>query len=343
MSERKALQKHYPPDFDPSKIKRSKKKPAKSASATLQTVRLMLPKSIRCTTCGEYMSVSSKFNARKENIIEDNDKSEGYLGIKRYRFYIRCRRCASEIRFRTDPKTAGYIIEYGAKSLHEDIESKREVDETLEDRLNRLEQEQKEMEEQDRDGNPLGVSATTRGYGKDALEELESKVQDAQREEAMQDQIDALRTRNARIETAISQGNLLDRVHSSIQSAPLDDDEETRLQQEDELLARAVFRDSNGQRIKRLTMDNSLDLKTPMNTNMLVNNSQTTSAPDSAPLLSSPKSIPSSRMRSDHSVLGISQSGSNGIVKPIVNAKSTINSLGIVTKKKPKTKFKSLV
>ncbi|XP_017010207.2 splicing factor YJU2 [Drosophila takahashii] len=104
MSERKVLNKYYPPDFDPSKIPRMK-----LAKNRQYTVRLMAPFNMRCKTCGEYIYKGKKFNARKEDV--DN---ETYLGIRIYRFYIKCTRCLQEISFKTDPQNTDYEIEAGA-------------------------------------------------------------------------------------------------------------------------------------------------------------------------------------------------------------------------------------
>lgn len=48
------------------------------------TVRLMAPFNMRCKTCGEYIYKGKKFNARKEDV-----ENEDYLGIRIYRFYIK--------------------------------------------------------------------------------------------------------------------------------------------------------------------------------------------------------------------------------------------------------------
>lgn len=73
------------------------------------TVRLMAPFNMRCKTCGEYIYKGKKFNARKEDVEGDD-----YLGIRIYRFYIKCTRCLQEISFKTDPKNTDYEIEAGA-------------------------------------------------------------------------------------------------------------------------------------------------------------------------------------------------------------------------------------
>lgn len=73
------------------------------------TVRLMAPFNMRCKTCGEYIYKGKKFNARKEDV-----ENETYLGIRIYRFYIKCTRCLQEISFKTDPRNTDYEIEAGA-------------------------------------------------------------------------------------------------------------------------------------------------------------------------------------------------------------------------------------
>ena len=105
MGERKVLNKYFPPDFDPTKIPRKNKFQINPNFV----VRMMLPMSVRCTTCGEYMYKGKKFNSRKEDVIGDD-----YLGIKKYRFYIKCCVCNNEIAFKTDPKNQDYVCESGS-------------------------------------------------------------------------------------------------------------------------------------------------------------------------------------------------------------------------------------
>lgn len=69
----------------------------------------MAPFNMRCVTCGEYIYKGKKFNARKEDV-----ENETYLGIRIYRFYIKCTRCLQEISFKTDPQSTDYVIEAGA-------------------------------------------------------------------------------------------------------------------------------------------------------------------------------------------------------------------------------------
>eukprot|EP01039_Chlorochromonas_danica_P000030 gene30-33_t len=103
MGERKVLNRYIPPDFDPSllpKMKRDRKQ--------MMEIRMMLPFSLRCKTCGEYMYRGTKFNSKKE------DTEEYYMGIRIIRFYIKCTVCNAEITFKTDPKNSDYECESGA-------------------------------------------------------------------------------------------------------------------------------------------------------------------------------------------------------------------------------------
>eukprot|EP00053_Salpingoeca_punica_P007675 m.69903 g.69903 ORF g.69903 m.69903 type:complete len:371 (-) comp14274_c1_seq1:168-1280(-) len=104
MSERKVLNKYFPPDFDPAKIPRRKMPKDRQYK-----VRLMAPFNMRCLTCQEYIYKGRKFNAVKETV-----EGEDYLGLHIFRFYIRCTKCCSEIAFKTDPKNTDYVCEIGA-------------------------------------------------------------------------------------------------------------------------------------------------------------------------------------------------------------------------------------
>merc|ERR1719359_349722 len=72
-----------------------------------------------------------KFNSRKEDVIGDD-----YLGIKKYRFYIKCCVCNNEIAFKTDPKNQDYVCESGATR---NFESWRQQDEAEENAMSALE------------------------------------------------------------------------------------------------------------------------------------------------------------------------------------------------------------
>jgi ribulose bisphosphate carboxylase small subunit len=153
MSERKVLNKYYPPDFDPSKIPRMKLPRNRQ-----YTVRLMAPFNMRCVTCGEYIYKGKKFNARKEDV-----EGEDYLGIRIYRFYIKCTRCLQEISFKTDPRNTDYEIEAGATRNFMALK-------LAEEQAEREEDERKE----DEATNPMKLLENRTKQSKQELERLES-------------------------------------------------------------------------------------------------------------------------------------------------------------------------
>ncbi|KAK3190545.1 Pre-mRNA-splicing factor cwf16 [Lecanicillium sp. MT-2017a] len=214
MSERKVLQKYYPADFDPREITR--RRGPKQTGPKLQTVRLMAPFSMKCLSCGEFIYKGRKFNSRKET-----DQEQKYLNIQIFSFHIKCTRCSAEIIFRTDPKNNDYAMVKGAVRNIEPWRNRDEADESLEQRLDRLEREEAEAAgEEDRN----------------AMEELEAKNADARREMAAADALDEIRQRNARIHRSEKEG--VDFADAVLR--PEDDDRE-RQDREDGEAARLAF------------------------------------------------------------------------------------------------------
>ncbi|KAG8826897.1 hypothetical protein FRC19_006770 [Serendipita sp. 401] len=209
MSERKVLNKYYPPDFDPSKIPRGKR-PKNSQ----QVVRLMAPFSMRCNTCGEYIYKGKKFNARKETV-----DGEDYFGIRIFRFYIKCTLCSAEITFKTDPKNTDYLAEHGASRNFEPWREERIANE--EDRLAKMEEEE---------NNPMRA--------------LENRTVDSKREMDILDALQDIRARNARNERVDDQA-IQDMLARRLEEEELDEDEETKQRrlwdEEDQKEAEKVF------------------------------------------------------------------------------------------------------
>ena len=163
------LNRYVPPDFDPKiipKFKRDKFKPSE--------VRTMLPFSMRCETCGEYMGRGKKFNSRKEYC-----QGEDYMKIRRWRFLVKCCVCNAEISFKTDPKSTDYEIEYGAVR---NFEVWKENDAAIE------EDEQERGQEDE-----------------DAMKSLENRTLDSKLEMDVLDTLDeikAMNQRHERVDTA---------------------------------------------------------------------------------------------------------------------------------------------
>ncbi|ONK78647.1 uncharacterized protein A4U43_C02F20990 [Asparagus officinalis] len=147
MGERKVLNKYYPPDFDPAKIPRRRQPKNQQIK-----VRMMLPMSIRCQTCGTYIYKGTKFNSRKEDVI-----GETYLGIQIFRFYFKCTKCSAELTIKTDPQNSDYVVESGAGRNYEPW---REEDETV------------DKEKRKREAEEMG----------DAMKSLENRAMDSKQD-----------------------------------------------------------------------------------------------------------------------------------------------------------------
>ena len=95
------LNKYYPPDFDPRMMPKGKSKKNMRCE-----VRMMLPMTVQCKKCGEYM-----YRGRSTVVVEYLD--ENYLGIRKVRFYGKCSVCANPFTMKTDPENEDYEVEEG--------------------------------------------------------------------------------------------------------------------------------------------------------------------------------------------------------------------------------------
>ena len=76
----------------------------------------------------------TKFNSKKEDVVGDT-----YLGIKKYRFIMKCTGCNADYSIVTDPKGGDYAVEHGvtrnfehwvaSKQAREEAEKEREDEE----------------------------------------------------------------------------------------------------------------------------------------------------------------------------------------------------------------------
>ena len=189
MGERKVLNFYVAPDFDATIIPRQKRDYTK-----LIEVRTMLPFSMRCNTCGEYMYRGKKFNSRKETM-----QGEEYMGIRKFRFYIKCSVCSAEITFCTDPKNSDYECESGALR---NFEMWRENDAIVKE-------DEKQREEEDK---------------VDAMKALENRTLDSKVEMDVLDALDeiqAINRRHERVDTNSVLGSLFDRSELAASQAKL--------------------------------------------------------------------------------------------------------------------------
>lgn len=217
MSERKVLNKYYPPDFDPTKIPKIRR--PKNYRPGVFSIRVMAPFNMRCNTCGEYIYKGKKFNSRKETV-----ENETYLGLHIFRFYIKCPRCIAEIAFKTDPQNTDYELEAGATR---NFEATRTAE-----KMALQEQKEKEAEEAN---NPMKVLENR----------TKASCQEIQMLETLED-LRELRHRHARVDT-----------EKMLQQNKEKNERLLALQEEeDEAFVRSIFgSDGNGIVIKRLNSD----------------------------------------------------------------------------------------
>ncbi|AAS50794.1 ABR024Cp [Eremothecium gossypii ATCC 10895] len=181
MSERKAINKYYPPDYDPEQAERQVRqlsKKLKTMHRDTVGIRLMTPFSMRCLKCSEYIPKFRKFNGKKELL------PERYLDtIKIYRLSIRCPRCNSTISFRTDPNRGDYTMEAGGERnyVRDDARSPHiKPDETTDETLQRLLREEAE------------AARPADSAGEDRMQELEKRLARLQQEQHDAEEIDRL-------------------------------------------------------------------------------------------------------------------------------------------------------
>jgi chemotaxis protein histidine kinase CheA len=222
MGERKVLNKYIPPDFDPAKIPRSKKGTGVKAQ---QKVRMMLPMSIRCDTCGNYITKGTKFNARKEDVI-----GEDYLGITIFRFYFRCNRCSAEIAMKTDPKNSDYVVEAGAKRNFEPWREKDEAQAAAD-----------EQQEREEEGN--------------SMKALENRTLESKREMDIMAALDEMRSLNAR-HAKISSADAIGALRAQSEADRL------AAEEAEEAMAKRVFEEAKARTagfVRRLDSDEDED------------------------------------------------------------------------------------
>jgi Saf4/Yju2 protein len=202
MGERKVLNKYIPADFDPSLVPRGKKLSAKDGTVP---VRMMLPFSVQCDNCHTFLYRGRKFNSKKEAMGGPDGK---YLGITRWRFYIKCTHCSRPLTFLTDPKNADYEMESGGTRNYEIQKDKVATEDQISAEIEREEQE-------------------------DPMKALENRVLESKSEMADLDNLEEIKAMNARHVKLLATGKL---PHMKEEADPT----EIELTAEDEALVKSI-------------------------------------------------------------------------------------------------------
>ncbi|CAK7902541.1 splicing factor Yju2p [[Candida] anglica] len=267
MSERKGINKYYPPDYDPSKVPKRQK----VGNQDLK-IRMMAPYSMRCLKCNEYIAERRKFNAKKEIT------KETYMNVKIIRFHITCPRCNNSITFKTSPQTAGYVPESGAVRNYEPMKKVADIvpkdrAETEDEILERLEKEELEdqsyqMIKEKRKRNPFWQKDEgLKGGDGDIMANLEKKLQQQQKEHEINEHLEQLQARQEHIRQQGGDENVVSTAQERITNeiAQLEKSKNEIFDKEDSELAKRAFanfrneRDSSPSTVDASNLEKSSD------------------------------------------------------------------------------------
>jgi len=120
MTDRKQINKYYPPDYDPSKGSLNtqlgqhplRKRAAKLASEGILVVRFELPVNAWCTHCNKHIGKGVRYNAEKK-------KAGMYYSTTIWEFTMKCHLCMGKMVIRTDPASSQYIFVSGLRKKEE--------------------------------------------------------------------------------------------------------------------------------------------------------------------------------------------------------------------------------
>lgn len=169
-----------------------------------------------------------KFNSRKETVA-----GEEYLGIKIFRFYIKCVRCGEEIAIKTDPQHGDYTVESGASRNFEPWKLRDEAE---------------------------AAAAAERAAEEegDVMKQLENKTMENKEQMDAIEALDELRSLNERRATIDAEQLLAASAAFHAQKPAL--------QEEDQKLVESLFpeydsssSDDNSPAVKKLAMANATD------------------------------------------------------------------------------------
>ncbi|KAJ2849399.1 Protein saf4 [Coemansia brasiliensis] len=119
MAERRAVNKYYPPDWDPSHGSANAyvgqhplRDRARKLNEGILIVRFELPFSIWCGGCNSMLATGLRFNAEKKKI-------GNYYSTPIWSFRMKCRECGHWFEIHTNPKETTYDVADGARKKAE--------------------------------------------------------------------------------------------------------------------------------------------------------------------------------------------------------------------------------
>ncbi|KAK3580942.1 hypothetical protein CHS0354_006967 [Potamilus streckersoni] len=115
MAERKAVNKYYPPDWDPSKGSINEyvgqhplRDRARKLHMGILVIRFEMPYNIWCDGCNSHIGMGVRYNAEKKKV-------GNYFSTPIYQFRMKCHLCDNYFEIKTDPKNHDYVIVSGAR------------------------------------------------------------------------------------------------------------------------------------------------------------------------------------------------------------------------------------
>lgn len=115
MADRRAVNKYYPPDWDPSKgsintLRNSHplRHRAKKLNEGILVVRFEMPFNIWCLKCENHIGVGVRYNAEKS-------RTGSYYSSPIFKFKMKCHLCDNHFEIQSDPAKFDYNIISGAR------------------------------------------------------------------------------------------------------------------------------------------------------------------------------------------------------------------------------------
>jgi coiled-coil domain-containing protein 130 len=119
MAERKAVNKYYPVEWDPSKGSinafqgvHALRDRARKLHMGIMIIRFEMPYNVWCEGCGAHIGMGVRFNAEKK-------KAGNYYSTTIYSFRMKCHLCSNWMEIHTDPKNAQYVCVSGVRKKEE--------------------------------------------------------------------------------------------------------------------------------------------------------------------------------------------------------------------------------